>query len=348
MRYQCFICVSLLFSLQVQAAPETPVPVTVDNFVRAETDMTFANTVKKDGLGKLEHQRNMASIDEQPIVRMNRDTLYSMGVYDLEAGPVTITLPDVGKRYMSMAGISQDHYVDEMVHGPGMKTYTQKDVGTRYMAVAIRTLADPNSAQDMKEARAAQDKITVEQKAVGTFEIPKWDTASLTKVRNLLKQLSAMKGTTFTDAFGKKSEVNPVAHLLGTAAGWGGNPKSESIYTSVSPKDNSGKTAYRLTVGDVPVEAFWSISVYNAAGYFEKNKAGAYSVNSLTAKKNSDGKVTVQFGECSDRVMNCLPIMKGWSYTVRMYKPKEELMKGQWTFPEAEPISSRKNLSQLQ
>ena len=78
------------------------VPVTLDNFVRAETDLYFGRTVKDGAFGKLRHRRAMASIDKQDVVRMNRDTLYSSGVFDLEAAPLTITLPDAGKRFMSM------------------------------------------------------------------------------------------------------------------------------------------------------------------------------------------------------------------------------------------------------
>jgi hypothetical protein len=61
----------------------------------------------------------MAAIDKQDVVRMNRDTLYSSGVFDLEAAPVTITLPDAGKRFMSMQVVSDDHYTTEVVCAPG-------------------------------------------------------------------------------------------------------------------------------------------------------------------------------------------------------------------------------------
>ena len=64
----------------------------------------------------------------------------------------------------------------------------------------------------------------------------------------------------------------------------------------MDPKENDGKTAYRLTVKDVPVDGFWSVSVYNKEGYFEKNARNAYTVNNVTAKPNADGSVTIQFG----------------------------------------------------
>jgi hypothetical protein len=343
MRYLYCFLIALIVASGAKAAP--PVPVNTDNFVRAETDTYMEKLVKDAGLGRLQHQRTMASIEKQNIVRLNRDTLYSSGVFDLEAGPVTVTLPDVGRRYMSLADVNQDHYISKMVHAPAKYTYTKDKTGTRYMALLVRTLANPDDPEDMKAAHEAQDKIIIEQAGRGTFVIPNYDTASLNKVRGILKQLAAMKGGDFSNAFGDQAEVNPISHLLGTAAGWGGNPKEESIYISVDPKDNSGKTAYRLTVGEVPVEAFWSISVYNAAGFFVKNSRNAYTINNLTAKKADDGTITVQFGECKKDVVNCLPIVKGWNYTVRLYRPQDSLLKGEWKFPELEPLHQAKKLT---
>ena len=86
--------------------------------------------------------------------------------------------------------------------------------------------------------------------------------------------------------------------MIGTAAGWGGNPDKDATYLSITPTKNDGTTVYKVNVKDVPVDAFWSISVYNAQGYFEKNSNNAYSLNSITGKKNPDGSVTVQFGGC--------------------------------------------------
>ena len=94
------------------------VPVTVSNFVRAETDYYFGQTVTHDGFG-LSHTRQMVPIDKQDVLRMNRDTLYSSGVFDLKASPLTIILPDAGKRFMSMQVISEDHYTVEVVYTPG-------------------------------------------------------------------------------------------------------------------------------------------------------------------------------------------------------------------------------------
>jgi hypothetical protein len=78
--------------------------------------------------------------------------------------------------------------------------------------------------------------------------------------------------------------------------------------------------------------------VYNAQGYFEKNEHDAYTVNNLTAVKDVDGAVTVQFGGYDGKTPNCLPICKGWSYMVRLYRPRPEILRSKWTFPIAQPL----------
>ncbi|WP_373376207.1 DUF1254 domain-containing protein [Cupriavidus nantongensis] len=316
----------------------TPVPVTVDNFIRAETDMFMGGLAKQGGIGKLLHRREPASIDHQTVIRLNRDTLYSSGVFDLDAGPVTITMPDPGKRFMALQVINEDHYVPNVFYGKGTHTLTRENVGTRYVATAIRTLVDPNSPDDIRQVHALQDAIKVSQKTPGKFETPAWDAASQKKVRDALLVLASTMPD-FRKAFGTPDTVDPVRRLIGTAAAWGGNPDKDAVYLNITPAKNDGKTVYRLNVKDVPVDAFWSVSVYNAAGYFQKNPANAYTVNNLTAKKGSDGAIAIQFGGCDGQVPNCLPVVEGWNYTVRLYRPRAEVLSGAWNFPQPQPVN---------
>lgn len=333
-------------SAPVQAAPTpapTPVaripepgsvPVTADNFVRAESDRYFATSVKEGGLGKFFHRREPASVDNQTVVRMNRDTLYSSAVFDLDAGPVTVTLPDAGGRFMSMQVIDEDQYTTQVSYKPGPYTLSRGKDGTRYVLVAVRTLVDPNSTEDVAKVHALQDAIKVQQAAPGSFDVPKWDTVSQDKVRDALVTL----GSTLPDGrhmFGTRETADPVRRVIGAAAAWGGNPDSDAIYLNVNPAANDGRTVHRLHVADVPVDGFWSISVYNAKGFYDKNEQNAYTLNNLTAKKNDDGSVDIQFGGCDGQVANCLPTPAGWNYMVRLYRPRAEILDGRWTFPEA-------------
>ncbi|BAB51916.1 mll5468 [Mesorhizobium japonicum MAFF 303099] len=168
--------------------------------------------------------------------------------------------------------------------------------------------------------------------------MPNWDQTSQKKVRDALLALAETLPDT-KRTFGARDRVDPVRHLIGTAFAFGGNPERDALYLNVTPSKNDGKTVYRLAVKDVPVDAFWSISLYNAEGHFQKNDLNAYSLNSITAQKTADGSVDVQFGGCDGKISNCLPTMPGWNYMVRLYRPSAEVLEGRWRFPEAQPAT---------
>jgi len=309
------------------------VPVTWKNFVRAETDKMFKSYVDMGGFGKFYNVTEPTPIDQQKVVRMNRDTIYSFAIFDL-ATPVTITKPDTGKRFQSMQVINEDQYTQMVVYKPGDYTLTQDKIGTRYVFVVVRTLVDSEDPADVKKVNAIQQQTKVQQKSVGTFEIPNWNAASQDKIRAALKVLSATM-VDYNDAFGSKDEVNPVKFLFASATGWGGNP--HAMYAGVTPEMNDGKTPYTLDVKDVPVDGFWSISLYNKEGYFQKNQYNAYSVNNITGAKNKDGSMTIHFGG-DPKQPNFLPIMDGWNYLIRLYQPRKEIQNGSWNFPKPQPV----------
>jgi len=332
------LCIAgALLSCAIPALADGPVVVNALNFVRAETDRYFSRYAAQGAFGKLNHLRRPTSIEEQDIIRMNRDTLYSIGVFDL-ANPITVRKPDPKGRFQSMLAINQDHYVVGIEHDGGDFTFAQEEVGTRYMIVFFRTFMDPADEDDVDAANALQDAIAIEQSDPGTFDVTDWDEVSLDRTRGLLLALAADYRGTTEGTFGSKDEVDPIRHLIGSAAGWGGNPEEAALYAGVFPVQSDGKVLHALTVSDVPVDGFWSLTVYSDDGYMVANATDAYSVNNVTAQTNYDGSVTVHFGGCEDGRVNCIPIMEGWNYVIRMYQPRTELLEGRWTFPEAEPI----------
>jgi hypothetical protein len=137
----------------------------------------------------------------------------------------------------------------------------------------------------------------------------------------------------------RASEVDPVKHLIGSAMLWGGNPEKHALYLPITPQHNDGTTLYTMTIDDVPVDGFWSVTVYDSEGYFHVNPLNAYSVNSVTAKRSGDGRIHIQFGGCDEKAANCLPISPGWNYTVRLFRPRAEVLDGRWSFPPAIPRS---------
>ncbi len=326
----------ILTAQAAQAGAESSVRVTPDNFPRAESDLIFSGVVKDGGFGKFMHRREPTPLAKQTVIRMNRDTLYSAAVFDLGAGPVTITLPDPGKRFLSMQVIDEDAYSVEVVYGRGVHTLIKEGIGTRYVIVAVRILVDPDDPKDIETVRALQDAIKVSQPGgPGMFKIPNWDASSQIKVRDALLELAQTVPDT-KGMFGPRGKVDPVRRLIGSAAAWGGNPEEDALYLNVTPAHNDGKTVYRLSVKDVPVDGFWSISVYDEQGHFVPNPQNAYSLNNITAKPGDDGSFAIQFGGCDGKIENCLATPPAWNYLVRLYRPRPEILNGAWTFPEAQ------------
>lgn len=323
-----------VFSASFAAAREL---VTLQNFIRAESDMQMAGyAAKAGGVGSMMHMRELYSVENQTTIRGNRDTLYSMGVFDLNS-PVTIVKPDSPDRFQSLLVIDQDHFNPVLKHGAGEVTLTRESVGTRYVLLLFRTFVDPGNPDDVQAAHALQDAIEVRQVSRGSLELPDWDKASLVSTR---KQLNALASTmsSFPNAFGQRGLVDGVNHFVATAYGWGGNPERGAMYFNVVPEDNDGSTAHTLRMPeDVPVDAFWSVTVYNEAGFFEPNDRGAYSFNSITADRDTDGGVTIHFGGDPEKP-NYLPITEGWNYIVRCYLPGWEILEGDWTPPPAKPV----------
>src|SRR5882724_12218109 len=162
-------------TLSAQTPASQGVPVTIDNYNRAQTDVNFAGVVKNGGFGKFRHGRDLAPPAQQGIVRPNRDTLYSFAIVDLNGGPVTITLPDARKRFMGMQIVNQDQYTPATYYGAGTHTLTREMVGTRYAIVVVRFFVDFSNEEDVRQVHALQDEIRFSQTRSGTFEVPHWD-----------------------------------------------------------------------------------------------------------------------------------------------------------------------------
>ncbi len=312
--------------------------VDVYNYVRAETDLQFKGYSEAyDAFGRFTHSREPYDIDRQVTTTGNRDTLYSFGVFDLSS-PLTITMPDPGERYMSLMLVSEDHDVYPAMYGAGRYGFTKEVVGTRYVMFGIRTFADPNDPEDMKAAHALQDAVKVEQADPGRLELPNWCEEDMVKMR----EAAAVLGSSVPDSsvfFGVKGDpgFTYLERMMGSGVGWGGLQRRDALYQQVVPERNDGETPYVLTVpADVPVDGFWSVTVYNKERFMVKNEWDAYSINNVTGKKNDDGSVTIHFGG-DPKADNFIYIMPGWSYFVRLYRPRKEILDGSWTFPKAEP-----------
>jgi len=329
------IIVSMVCTLNLPALAAEPVVVNVDNFVRAETAAQFDGTLNlvNGEVNKFVHIREPVALDKQTVIRMNRDTLYSAAIVDISKG-ATLTIPGTNGRYVSAMVVNEDHYVNNVYHDPGTYKLTMEEFDTPYVNISIRTLVNGSDPADIEKAHAIQDGILINAESARPYTHPKYDQASYEAAYKAVLDLSRFVPDT-KRMFGKKEEVTEVRHLLGTAFGWGGLPESEAYYLNIEPNLPVG--AYELTVKDVPVDAFWSISLYNKEGYFQKNDYNAYSVNNITGTPNKDGSFTVHFGG-DPKSVNYLHVTDGWNYAVRLYLPRKEIIEGEWIFPDVKPV----------
>ncbi len=332
--------IALMAGLVAGSAVAETQKVNAASFIRAESDNYMRNlAAQAGGLGIINHNRTPTPLDKQTVIRMNLDTLYSSAVFDLAAGPVTITMPEAADgRYVAVQVINQDHLTPMVLH-EGTHTLTEETVGTRYVALFARVFVDAKDPADLTRAHAVQDALKATQDGTGVMELPDWDQTSLNAARKALLDLGSLGTAGFGVQMGKKGEVDPISHLVATAVGWGLNPPNEALYLFPSLTTNDGKIVHKLTMKDIPVDGFWSISVYNKDGYFQPNDLNVNSVNNVTGKKADDGSITVQFGGCSaDGPDNCIPITEGWNYIVRLYRPRAEAVNKTWTLPDAAPV----------
>lgn len=311
------------------------VPVTVDNFPTVETAFQFQRTIGlSGGVNRFFRQRVPTQVDQQPVIRMQRDTLYAAGVVDVSAG-ADLVVPDAGDRYLSVAVINEHHYTNALIHEPGTHRLDKARFDTDHVQVVVRILADPNDEEDLAVAHALQDQISVDAASDRPFELPDVDKAEYDRLYGLLLDLGSHVPDAI-GAFGSRDEVEPVRFLVNTATGWGGLNEREAVYQSVMTQRPVGH--YRIHLGDVPADEFWSLSVYNRDGYFEANPYGSHNLSSVTATPSEDGSVTIDLAPEDTGDPNFVYVMDGWNYVFRLYKPHQSVIDGGWWVPDPIPV----------
>lgn len=322
---------------EIGASSPASIKVTVDNYVRATTSAQFQGMMRMSrGMNQFAHTPKPVPLNKQSVERMNRDTIFSSALVDISQG-ASLTLPDSGDRYLSVIVMNEDYYTTAIYHDDGVYALTVEEHGTPFVALVARILVDPANEADMKIAHDLQQQLKIEADGDAAYVRPDYDKESLVHTHGLLKQLGGgLEDASFWN--GKREEVKETRHMIGAAFGWGGLPTYEVVYEGVNNPGPLG--SYRLMVKDVPVDGFWSISIYNESGYFEENEFDSYSINNVMAEPNDDGSFTIHFGDCTSGLKNCLHIMEGWNYVVRLYQPHPEVQQGLWHFPKPTPIST--------
>lgn len=124
--------------------------------------------------------------------------------------------------------------------------------------------------------------------------------------------------------------------------GLGANLPEDAIYplnigdSSGKPLDGANNYRLHFAKGEAPpVNAFWSITLYDPEGFQVANSLNRFAVSSwMPFKTNADGSLDLYFQNESpgkDLEANWLPAPKGaFNLTMRLYGPKAEALNGKW------------------
>ncbi|HGF3715479.1 DUF1254 domain-containing protein [Vibrio parahaemolyticus] len=324
---------SLAFANHVFAG--TFVPVTEKNYEFAESDLAFKNITKLVGSNKWFHFPGLTPLDNQTVVRMNRDTIYSGYVADLSKGG-SITIPDTGDRYISVMVVQNDHYIDQVFSMPGTHEIKSQ---TDFAMIVARIQIDPNDPSDLQRVKDIQNQLKVTTGSHKNHVMPNYDIKQLLAVRNSLVEEGSKLGNQ-KNMQGAHGKVEPRMHMYGTAIGWGMLPDAEAQYFSyyskgdVANPENCSQATYQPP--KVTGNGFYSLTIYNNQGYIAFDKA---VLNKNNIKYNSDGSFTVSYGKCSGDVKNPMPVAKGWDVMMRIYKPDLE-QTASYELPEPKVVSN--------
>ena len=280
------------------------------------------------------------AVKKKSVVLLNPNFLYSLALIDLRDAPVTIILPEKGPmlsnpnglRYQSAQIIAEENYYPiEAKNAPGKHLVTEEIIGSRYCLLTFRTQVNPLSQDDMLIGEELRKKVLLEQDSKPrNLQFSKRDRKELLKFQKQLLQKS--QGGKIS--FGKRGELTLAEHNSSTAQ-FGGLPPKEAAYIEYGSK--SSLQTQTLTLKDVPVHSFWSVTVYKSDGTFAD--VDYFSVNISSVTNNEDGSVVLWFGtscpECAPN-NNFLKVFNGWKACLRLYSPTNKYHSGEWQAPPLE------------
>lgn len=341
-----FVC-----SARVQAQPvtspeayfsESGLKVTEAQYPHAETARQMINAqAKAGGVNQFVHRPQLTPTEDQPVVRMNRDSYYSSVVVDVSKG-ASITLPDVPQgKYLSMQPITEDHRTQPMSYGGGtfqLATHTGSHV---YVIVRLDSTFTPEAVERY------QAGMRVDASSSTLFSAEPINRDSFYTVENALKAkrmklfLSAGPAVLANGMFTSPTDQSrkhfvPEIHQFASAAAWGGAQVQDNIYELTPNLPAEG--CYQATFEDPANDAFWSFTVYNRLGFMFNDVA---HVNSILAAPNADGTYTISLG-CGTDAPNRIPIGNEsgvFSVTIRHYRPSQRVIEGYRLAPLIEKVN---------
>ena len=206
---------------------------------------------------------------------------------------------------------------------------------------------EPGKSFDMTKVDPAVQKA-LQSVPEDAQQLMKWKLATLARVANGWSMNTDTMGV-YGNYYLKRAVV--------TQLGLGANLPEDAIYPinladdTGKPLDGANKYTIHFDKGTAPpVNAFWSVTLYDNDGFQVANSLNRFAVSSwMPFKVNTDGSLDLYFQNESpgtDKEANWLPGPKGpFNLTMRLYAPKSDALTGKWNPP---PVMLNQGASVLQ
>lgn len=311
---------SALFTMEGRAMSDQ-INVTFENYNQAETARNFNNWASRGANNQMLHEKKLSPVGpDAPTIRMNLDTLYSVGVYDND-GSMTLTIPE-SDVYQSVMIMDTDGYTPFFIAEPGTHKIEHK---SKTLFFAVRTgIKDRHSKASFEEAYKAQKGLKVEGNGPGKYVMPAYKQDQLHKLTAEYNKKILEAGIPFTYGDGV-TPVNEEHRTWSNAAGWGGMATEvgrSNVYNS--SKNLPGDKCLAVTFPDPGNKFFTSFTIYDKAGYLME---GNTHINSYTWKSNDDGSTTIHFN-CEGKLNNITSNGAEFNYIVRNYGASQDVIDG--------------------
>ena len=239
------------------------------------------------------------------------------------------------KQVDTMPGDKFFAYASELLklHPPHI---TDQPIIARMKRIGI----EPGKAFDVAKLDGATRKA-IDDAPPAAQKLMEWKIPTLARVANNWSMNTDTMGV-YGNYYLKRAIV--------TQVGLGANLPEDAVYPlnlgdeSGKPLDGANKYVVRFGKNEIPpVDAFWSITLYDPEGFQVANSINRFAVSSwMPFKYDADGSLTLFIqneSPGSERESNWLPAPKGpFNLTMRLYAPKSEALTGRWNPP---PVSAR-------